>query len=264
MTKQKGYEYLKGLVELSQQFDKQNLKIYMIDYKKRVGNCDYCNASLRYKIFFDDGATKIGIGVCCAKKLSKYLNISEDLVKSALNYFKKYIELCRRLKEDPKAQIALKNLEQEVMRLKEKQRQLREKRKLQMQQRVEQYSDVVSYLLKRRFWLSDWEYDFITNCANYITEKMEKILLRIYDEIKALNITESEIKTQEQAHAKLEVIIKYGKYKIWSKLYNIFLDIYNKYYYRELTPKQIALIDKWFNKLKQNQQKPQQRISILP
>ena len=81
-----------------------------------------------------------------------------------------------------------------------------------------------------------------------MTEKMEKILDRIYQKVK--DISEEEVRVQREAWAKLSELVHFGQYRIWHKAHEIFCDIYFRQAGRPLTEKQIKLINKFHPQLK--------------
>ncbi len=243
MRMPKKYEYVEGLAELALEFDKKNLKVYLEDFGAKIGNCDYCGAKLRYKIFFDDGEKKIGIGACCATKLSKYLDVPEEYVQRAIKFFKKYIELCRRAEVEPEKMVEIWELERKIAEVK-RIRELRKLRKrMEMSERAEKNFEKLEFVSKRGRWLTPWEREFLESCWGGMTEKMEKILNKIYEKVKAID--DDAVRKEEEARVKLRLIVDRGRGIIWRKVYEICRDIY----YRQSKPlseRQIKLIEKYF------------------
>lgn len=240
----KKYDYVKGLAELSQQFDKNETAVYMKDFGALIGNCDYCNAKLRYKYFFVNKSNKneIGIGVCCAMTLSKYINMPEEFVKKAIKFFTYYQNLCRKTKTQPEAIIELKELDKYISKLKKLKEEIKQKEKIRRKELYNQNIDKIKFILARSSWLNEWERSFINDAYNlqFLTDKMVNVLNKIFNKVK--DVSDEEIKEQHELFTKLQYAI--FDITIPEKVREIFNDIYKRG--RALTPRQKELLNKWY------------------
>jgi len=243
----KRYEYVEGLAELALTFNKRNLKVYLEDFGAKVGNCDYCGARLRYKVFFNDGENKIGIGSCCAAKLSKYLGLPEEYVLRAIKFFKKYIELCRRAEVEPEKIVEIWELDRKIAEIKKIRELKRLQKRLEMRDRAEKNMNKIRFVAERKRWLTPWEREFVESCYEAMTEKMEKILNEIYEKVR--HVSDEMVRREKEVRLKLKFIVQEGRGLIWERAYEICYDIYF-HQDRPLTERQVAFIDKYFEQLR--------------
>ncbi len=237
----KNYGYLSGLAELSQSIDSAKVEVYMEDHPNG-DHCDYCGAHLRYKNFFDDGKTCIGIGSCCAEHVFRYMNLPPEMVTKAITFFKKYQELALRAKTDPVARLDLKNLDKAIA-------DLRAKIEAQKADLALAHKDEINELLNTGN-TSDWERSFLADCRVMMTPKMEKLFNRVKEDIKGRGTNDDLKKIQ----TKLSYLFLEGKGKIYEPIYNIFSDMHNRQL-NTFSPKQTALIEKYHLQLAQSQPK---------
>jgi len=235
------YNYMEGLAKLALEF--RDAEIYIHDLKSLSGYCQYCGARIRYEFILRNDEHEVILGEVCFGKLMRYLDMPIESVEKAIKFYKTYRELCEKAGVNPEAEIKLRELEDEVKRVKE----IIQARMRENEERALKNADKIEFIRDRIFWLNKWEREFILEAEYYLTPKMENILNKIYDKVR--NVSTDEVIRQVDARIKLEILALKGKYRIWSKAYEIIKNIYDREIHGDLKPltdKQMRLIDKYF------------------
>jgi len=242
------YSYVEGLAKIARRLHSGFDGITIKDFKAPIEFCDYCGTKIRYKIFFEEG---FGLGSECASHVLRYLDMPPERLDLALKFFKEYQDLCRKAGRKPEVEMRLRELDEKIKEIR-KLKKMIEQKKLE---RADKNQDKIDFCMRRRRWLTQWEIMFLESSRFAMTEKMEKILNKIYE--KAKKIPEDEVRRQRLLEAKLKFVLLYGTelnyrceriYLIWEKAYRILEDI-ERNWGKPFTKKQERLIEKYWSQL---------------
>lgn len=222
------YRHIEGLAKIGKELKTGEVDAWVEDKGGLNGNCEYCGARIRYVYHFTNGEKEIGVGSCCASNILRYMDMPDDKLQMALDFFAKYRDLARKVGVEG-YKVSLKEIDAEIRRLKEEIKKKKERL----------FGENLEWMLEMRgsLYLTRWEYGFLETIL--AEEKITEKQLNLMREIK------ERIKNRDESWAWLGAVYdmsrkEYGILPVW--LHNIIGDMYLRDY-PYLSEKQKKLVE---------------------
>ncbi len=214
MTTEK-YDYLKGIAEWC---DASTAPISVAVSYRRETKCEYCGAEIVWRFHVTDSSPEpreIVVGSECIKKFEQYMATEKRKLHDAMRFFEQYQALARKAKVFPEAKIELRNLDQEIRKLKEE-TQAKEKHERAEKHRAQREPmDALRKLVEAgaKEFMGQWERGFIDSVMgqyfeylHLMSEKQLAVVRKLVETYSKMDFAKVEQIKAEKEKLRLQLI----------------------------------------------------------